>query len=139
MIDALISGRLYAAANERTSANGNPFVTAKVTATAGSGESLFVNVIAFSQSTRTALLALDAGDSVALSGTLTPKVWTDRHGDAKPALDMTAHAVLTAYHVTRKRKAVQDDGPGNAPNRRSTPKSGGSQGDEPFDDMGDDL
>lgn len=139
MIDALISVRLYAAANERTSANGNPFVTAKVTATAGSGESLFVNVIAFSQTARTALLALDAGDSVALSGTLTPKVWTDRHGDAKPALDMTAHAVLTPYHVTRKRKAAQDDGPGNAPNRPATPKTGGNQGDGPFDDMGDDL
>ena len=139
MIDALISGRLYAAANERTSANGNPFVTAKVTATAGSGESLFVNVIAFSQSARTALLALDAGDSVALSGTLTPKVWTDRHGDAKPSLDMTVHAVLTPYHVTRKRKAAQEDGAGKASDRPVAPRTGGGQGHGPFDDMGDDL
>ena len=139
MIDALISGRLYAAANERTSANGNPFVTAKVTATAGSGESLFVNVIAFSQSARTALLALDAGDSVALSGTLTPKVWTDRHGDAKPSLDLTAHAVLTPYHVTRKRKTAETDSAGNAPNQPATPKTGRGQGNGPFDDMGDDL
>ncbi len=139
MIDALIAGRLYAAANERTSANGNPFVTAKVTATAGSGESLFVNVIAFSQTARTALLALDAGDSVALSGTLTPKVWTDRHGDAKPALDMTAHAVLTPYHVTRKRKAMQDDSASSTPNRAATPRTAGGQGGGSFDDMGDDL
>lgn len=142
MIDALIAGRLYAAANERTSANGNPFVTAKVTATAGSGESLFVNVIAFSQSARTALLALDAGDSVALSGTLTPKVWTDRHGDAKPALDMTAHAVLTAYHVTRKRKAVRPDearqsAPTGSTTARQSSPAAGTGGD--FDDMGDDL
>jgi single-stranded DNA-binding protein len=107
MIDALISGRMFAAAAERTSANGKPYVTAKVTAAVGSGESLFVNVIAFSESARTSLLALDAGDSVAPSGTLTPKAWIDRDGDARPALDMTAHTVSTAYHVTRKRKAMQ--------------------------------
>ncbi len=142
MIDALIAGRLYAAANERTSANGNPFVTAKVTATAGSGESLFLNVIAFSQSARTALLALDAGDSVALSGTLTPKVWTDRHGEAKPSLDMTVHAVLTVYHVTRKRKTIRPDegrqsALSGATAARPSSLPAGTGGD--FDDMGDDL
>ena len=140
MIDALIAGRMYAAANERISANGNPFVTAKVTATAGSGESLFVNVIAFSQSARAALLALDAGDSVALSGTLTPKVWVDRHGDAKPALDLTAHAVLTPYHVTRKRKGVQPADPAESTPQATaarTPTSSAIGGD--FDEMGDDL
>jgi len=54
-----------------------------------------------------ALLALDDGDSISLAGTLTPKVWEDKNGATRPALDMVAHAVLTAYHVTRKRKAVQ--------------------------------
>jgi single-stranded DNA-binding protein len=142
MIDALIAGRMYAAANERTSANGNPFVVAKVTATAGSGESLFVSVIAFSQSARTALLALDAGDSVALSGTLTPKVWIDRHGDAKPSLDMTAHAVLTAFHVTRKRKSVRADETrqiaqsGATTARPSSPAAGAGVD---FDDLEDDF
>ena len=139
MIDALIAGRLYAAANERTSANGNPFVTAKVTATAGSGESLFLNVIAFSQSARTALLALDAGDSVALSGTLTPKVWTDRQGEAHPSLDMTAHAVLSAYQVSRKRKAMSDEAAGKARDRGMAPRTGASPGGGGFDDMGDGL
>ncbi|SIT37730.1 hypothetical protein BN2475_120180 [Paraburkholderia ribeironis] len=36
-----------------------------------------------------------------------PKVWTDRDGNARPALDMVAHAALSAYHVQRRRKAVQ--------------------------------
>jgi hypothetical protein len=44
-----------------------------------------------------------------LSGALTPKVWTDREGNARPALDLVAHAVLSPYHVTRKRNAVQAD------------------------------
>lgn len=138
MIDALIAGKLYGAATSRTSQNGKPFVTAKVRAAAGDGESLFVNVIAFSKTAGEALLALADGDSVALSGTLTPKVWTDRQGDAKPALDLVAHAVLTAYHVQRKRRAVsgeQDDSERAGGNR--TPRSSTTAREPAFAD--DDL
>jgi single-stranded DNA-binding protein len=107
MIDALIAGKLHTRPEQRTGKNGKPFATAKVRAAAGDGESLFVNVIAFDDGAVAALLALDAGDSVALSGSLTPKVWTDREGQPRPALDLVAHAVLTPYHVSRKRNAVQ--------------------------------
>ncbi len=108
MIDGLIAGKLYGTPTEKTAKTGKPFATAKVRAAAGDGESLFVNVIAFDAGACSALLALGDGDSVALSGALTPKVWSDREGNTKPALDMVAHAVLTAYHVTRKRKAVTE-------------------------------
>ena len=106
MIDALIAGRLSAAPEQRTGKNGKPYVTAKVRAAGGDGESIFVNVIAFSASVCAALLALAEGDSVALSGSLTPKAWVDRDGAAKPAIDLVAHQVLTPYHVMRKRKAA---------------------------------
>ena len=36
------------------------------------------------------------GNSVALSGALTPKIWTDRNGETKPSLDMVAYVVLGA-------------------------------------------
>ena len=107
MIDALISGKLYGQPTERTSKTGKPFALAKVRAAGGDGESLFVNVIAFDTAPCTALLALGDGDSVALSGSLTPKVWTDKGGNARPGLDLVAHQVLTAYHVTRRRRAMQ--------------------------------
>jgi single-stranded DNA-binding protein len=107
MIDGLVSGKLYGTATSRTGSSGKAFVTAKVRAAAGDGESLFVNVIAFSTTAGEALLALGDGDSVALAGTLTPKAWVDRQGDAKPALDLVAHAVLSAYDVKRRRAAVQ--------------------------------
>ncbi|WP_080401555.1 single-stranded DNA-binding protein [Burkholderia ubonensis] len=132
MIDGLVSGKLYGTATSRTGQSGKQFVTAKVRAAVGDGESLFVNVIAFSTTAGDALLALGDGDSVALAGTLTPKVWTDKHGDTKPALDMVAHAVLTAYHVKRKRAAVQGEGngtertgsrPGNADGRAARESS----------------
>ncbi|OMG75071.1 single-stranded DNA-binding protein [Burkholderia ubonensis] len=112
MIDGLVSGKLYGKPAERTGASGRSFVTAKVRAAVGDGEAMFVNVISFSDDAKAALLALDDGDSVALAGTLTPKVWTDRSGDAKQALDMVAHALLTAYHVKRKRQAMQPVGAG---------------------------
>lgn len=107
MIDGLVSGKLYGTATSRTAASGKAFVTAKVRAATGDGESLFVNVIAFDDGAKSALLALGDGDSVALAGTLTPKVWTNRDGETKPALDMVAHAVLSAYDVKRRRAAVQ--------------------------------
>lgn len=110
MIDGLIAGKLYGVPKEHTSKTGKPFAVAKVRCAAGDGESLFVNVIAFDANTCTALLALGDGDSVALAGMLTPKVWTDREGNARPALDIVAAQVLTAYHVTRKRKAVATGG-----------------------------
>ncbi len=99
MIDALISGRIYGQPKQGAGKNGSPYVTAKVRAAAGDGEILMVSVIAFADAACQALLALGDGDSVALSGSLTPKVWTDREGALRPALDMQAHAVLTAYHL----------------------------------------
>lgn len=110
MIDGLVSGRLYGEAQIGTGQNGKRFVTCKVRATAGDGETLFVNVIAFNDEVQTALLALSDADSVSLSGALTPKVWTDKNGLVKAALDMVAHGLLTAYHVQRKRKAVHPHG-----------------------------
>jgi single-stranded DNA-binding protein len=106
----LIAGKLCGNAVERTAKNNNRFATAKVRATAVIGEGFFVNVIAFSAPTAEALLVLTDGDSVALAGELTPKVWTDQNGEARlPSLDLVAHAVLTAYHVTRKRQALKGE------------------------------
>jgi single-stranded DNA-binding protein len=124
MIDALIAGKLYGQPKAKTAKNGSPFVTAKVRAAAGDGESLFVGVIAFSQTAVTALLALEDGDSVALAGELTPRVWTDRDSNAKPAADLVAQVVTTTYHVGRKRKAVQPE-----------PKPAHQGGADPWDEV----
>lgn len=111
MIDALIAGRLHGQPQQRTGQSGKPFSTAKIRAASGSGESVFVNAIAFNANVQAALLAMGDGDSVALSGALTPKTWTDREGVAHPALDLVAHAVVTPYHVSRKRQAAAGEGP----------------------------
>lgn len=97
MIDGLVSGRLVGAAEQREGKNATRFAVAKVRASAGDGESVVVNVIAFAADACAALLALNDGDAVALAGGLTPKVWSDKQGTPKPALDMVATRVLTAY------------------------------------------
>ena len=103
MIEGLIAGKLVGGAETREGKNGTSFALAKVKAIAGDGESLIVNVIAFATEASSALMALDDGDALALSGALTPKVWTDKQGNTRPAMDMIATQVLTAYQVNRKR------------------------------------
>lgn len=106
MIEGLVTGTLVGLAEQRQGKNDTSFVLAKVKATPGEGESLIVNVIAFAAEACAALLALDEGDTLAVSGALTPKVWTDKQGNTRPALDMVASQVLTIYHVDRKRAAL---------------------------------
>lgn len=115
-IEALITGKLHKRAEPRTGRSGRPFVTASVRAATGEGESLFVNVVAFSESAGAALLALAEGDSVALAGSLTPKAWTDRDGNARPSLDMVASQVMTLYGLKKRREAsTLTEGENSAP------------------------
>lgn len=109
MIEALVTGILVDLAEQRQGKNETTFVLAKVKATPADGESLIVNVIAFATEACAALLALGEGDTLALSGTLTPKVWTDKQGNTRPALDMVASQVLSVYHADRKRAALGGD------------------------------
>ena len=106
MIDALVGGKLFKAAEERRAKSGKTFATANVRAADGDGESLFVNVVAFSDSAKAALLALDDGDSVSLAGTLKIGTYEARDGSVKPKVSMVAQTVQTPYQVTRKRKAA---------------------------------
>lgn len=95
MIDGLVAGRLVGRAEMRDGKNATQFAVAKVRASAGDGDPVLVNVIAFAPEACAALLALDDGDAVSLAGALTPKVWTDKQGNTKPVLDLVASRVLS--------------------------------------------
>jgi len=136
MIDALIQGRIYGQPAQRTSKAGKPFAVCKVRVAISAEESIFVSCIAFDADPVNALLALSDKDSVSLAGALTPKVWTDRDGNAKPSLDMMVHAVLTPYHVTRKRKAfAKDDSHDARPATYNAPRKPLDGNDFPDDDL----
>ena len=94
MIDGLVAGRLYGEAERRTDKAGKAYSLVEVRAGTAEGEVLFVNVIAFDDDLCASLHRLCDGDSVALSGSLNPRVWTDKQGNARPALDMVAHRLI---------------------------------------------
>ncbi|MFT3816037.1 MAG: single-stranded DNA-binding protein [Rubrivivax sp.] len=104
-ITALITGRLVADPERRTSASGKAFTTARIAASTDD-ESVLCNVIAFG-SAGEQLAALAKGDTLAITGRTKPKAWTDREGALKAGLDVVADQVLTAYHVRRKRQAME--------------------------------
>ena len=95
MIDGLVAGRLYGEAERRTDKAGKAYSLAKVRASTAEGEVLFVNVIAFDDDLCASLHRLHDGDSVALSGSVNPRVWTDKQGNTRPALDMVAHRLIS--------------------------------------------
>ena len=97
MIDGLVAGRLYGDSEQRTDKAGKPFTVAKVRANTADGELLFVNVIEVEAGVRAGIHHLRDGDSLALSGSITPRVWTDKQGNTRPALDMVAHRLLALH------------------------------------------
>lgn len=105
MIDALIVGRLHGLPSQRNSRN----------------DSIFCNAICFDERAQAALLALDAGEAVALAGELKVSTWTDKNGVTRPSLDLVASKALTQYHLTKRRRTMQaehDGGQQRQPYRR---------------------
>ena len=95
MIDALIAGHLMGDASRRVDKAGREFVVARVLARNRADEEFIANVIAFDEAPCAALLALRDGDALSLTGALTPKVWTDKQGNARPSLDVVVARVLS--------------------------------------------
>lgn len=95
MIDGLVAGRLMGDASRRVDKSGRTFVVARVLARNRADEEFIVNVIAFDTAPCADLLALADGDAIALAGALSPKVWTDKQGIARPSLDLIAQRVLS--------------------------------------------
>jgi hypothetical protein len=112
MIDGLIAGRLMGDASRRVDKMGRSYIVARVLARNNADEEFIVNVIAFDEAPCAALKALNDGEALTLSGALTPKVWTDKQGNARPSLDMIAAQVMTAYHAGARQVAMGAPGTG---------------------------
>ena len=95
MIDGLVAGRLMGDASRRVDKTGRGYVVARVLARNRADEEFIVNAIAFDAAPCAALLALRDGDALSLTGALTPKVWTDKQGNARPSLDVVVARILS--------------------------------------------
>jgi single-stranded DNA-binding protein len=94
MIEGLVAGHIWGDPEKRMGKNNSVFVVAKVRAQGSQPELVIVNVIAFDNAACKALLELRDGDAASLSGSLLPKVWIDKQGVSRAALDMIAARVL---------------------------------------------
>ena len=109
MIDALVVGKLHAKPVARTSRNGNAFVTVALLVAVADGATFYVSGCAFDDEARRALLALDKGDSVALTGPLQIGLFQPDDGaPPRPSVSVTIQAVLSAYDVQRRRKETRE-------------------------------
>jgi single-stranded DNA-binding protein len=95
MIEGLVAGAIWGEPDKRVGKNNSIFVVAKLRAQGTQPELVIINVIAFDPAACKALLALRDGDAVSLGGSLLPKVWVDKQGVSRAALDMIANRVLS--------------------------------------------
>ena len=94
MIEGLVAGNIWGEPEKRMGKNSSIFVVAKVRAQGTQPELVITNVIAFDTVVCKDLLALRDGDAVSLCGSLSPKVWIDKQGVSRAALDMIASRVM---------------------------------------------
>lgn len=104
-LDVLLQGRLSGKPQTRPAKSLSTFVTAKVVARMANAENIHVNVIAFGETVKAALLALEYGDSVAIAGELKVGIYTDKEGVARPSLDLTAFKVTTVLTAVAREPA----------------------------------
>ena len=105
MLTILASGTLIQDPKARTSATGKHYATALLRVPCEDGDPVLVSIIAFNADAVTAILALSRGDSCAIAGRAKLSEWTGQDGTAKRVLSVVADKVLTAYMVTKARKA----------------------------------
>lgn len=103
-ITALITGKLIADPERRTGPSGKAYTRATVIAHDGDGDAL-VSLMAFGTVSEQ-LAALAKGDTVAVTGRAKVNTWAGRDGSTKVGLNVTADAILSTYHLKRKRQAM---------------------------------
>jgi single-stranded DNA-binding protein len=148
MIDALVGGTLAKDPETRTARNGNPYALATLRVPTGPDTVIFARVMAFDAHVRDELLALAKGDPVHVAGPLEVSTWKTADGEVRPSASMIAHALISPYHVRRKRAEVSNaqatprpvaatrgNGTTGAHQKKpqSTPRRGEPMPDDPLD------
>lgn len=112
MIDALVTGKLAAAPQARTTKSGKPMATARLRVpTTDPAVTIFCSVAAFDPEAVAALLALGAGDAVSVAGPMKVGTWTDASGNTRPNVDVVADRVLSVYSIRKQRRAAGGGAP----------------------------
>ncbi|MEX3962694.1 single-stranded DNA-binding protein [Paraburkholderia sp. EG286B] len=106
MIDGLIAGQLVGEPQHRRSGNGNPYLLVRLRVPQGDAPALFAAVFVFDAEAREQLMACGPGDSVCVAGSIKVDIWKPDDGEPRVNLTVTANALVTPYHVRRRRAAM---------------------------------
>ncbi|RVT48389.1 single-stranded DNA-binding protein [Rubrivivax albus] len=107
MMHALVTGVLVADPEQRSARGDSDCAVVKILPDTGPGDGPVALVTAYGSTART-LLALTAGDPVAVAGRARPALWARPDGATVAGLDVLATSVMTPFEVRRKRRAVRD-------------------------------
>jgi single-stranded DNA-binding protein len=137
MIRVLASGTLHDAPQARTSANGNPYTTAKLRADDGKGGSIWCSLIAFGSEAKR-LATLKAGAALSVSGRAEVSAWLDKQGEPKAGLSVVVDDLASLRGKPKPRSVDQEAGR-SVPARSKRADSTGLGGPNalPFDDLDD--
>lgn len=110
MIAVLASGTIFRAPKASVSRGGKPFVAATVKVADGN-ETLFIRVMAWSDTARAELEPLSEGALVSVSGRLVSEIYTPTGGEPRVSLTVMADQAL-ALKKPQKAKAAPQVNPG---------------------------
>jgi len=114
-IEALVTLKLLAAPEQRTSASGTTYAKARgrvIGLPPGERDhpdAAYVNVTAFGERARAALMAVESGGTIAATGALQLRSYTDKEGKPRLGLELVAAAVLTTYQCAKRKAAARGD------------------------------
>ncbi|MGS0757507.1 single-stranded DNA-binding protein [Roseateles sp. GG27B] len=136
-VTALVTGRLLADPEQRTGPSGKAYTLARMAVQTDGEESAAASLIAFGTAAEQ-LVALSKGDTVAATGRCKVTSWSGRDGEAKAGLSVTVDLLLSAYHLKRKRAAVQPKDGGQQASKAGAQagRSGAGADDHGADDFG---
>lgn len=120
MIHIHASGHLLKDPQERQTKTGGTFVTCMLVA-----DDTVVNIAAFDEDLVALLLKLKKGDGLSVTGKASVATYTDRNGETKASVSITANRVLSGTVEAKARRTGARPGPANG-----WPKPDG----RPFDD-----
>lgn len=128
MIRILATGTLHTEPTSRTSANGNPYTTAKLRADSKEATT-WCSLIAFGEAADR-LATLKAGAALSVSGRAEVSAWLDKQGEPKAGLSIVVDELATLKAKPRPQEGERRPAP-----RRQSPNPPPVEAEPaPFDD-----
>jgi single-stranded DNA-binding protein len=100
----MVAGALGKQPTQRTSKNGNAYLTASVRVTVGN-ETEWWNLLCFSESAQAEIMRLEIGERLSCQGGLKIELYRGNDGEARVSRTIIADAVLALRQPPRERKS----------------------------------